>query len=138
MRRKKEGPTQSERMMSKLDEVLDCKSMKIIDDIYFKPEVEGGVKFHVRRGDFLRTKAISGINYGRLYDVPDEIMLRQRQMAKNEEIEATRDKTFDEFMEMFGEHIEGKVDPNTRVGGRPDTATAREKKESIAPSQKRD
>ena len=60
--------------------------------------------------------------------MPDEIMLRQRQMAKNEEIEATRDKTFDEFMEMFEDHIEGKVDANLRTQGRPDTATARENK----------
>ena len=49
-------------------------------------------------------------------------------MAKNEEIEATRDKTFDEFMEMFEDHIEGKVDANLRTQGRPDTATARENK----------
>ena len=40
--------------MTKLDEVLECKKMKIIDDIYYKPEVEGGIKFHVRRGNFLR------------------------------------------------------------------------------------
>lgn len=79
----------------------------------------------------MRPKAVHGINYGRLYDVPDEILIRAKQMAKNEEIEASRDKTFDEFMEMFEDHIEGLVDPNQRVGGRPDTATKRDEKATI-------
>ena len=47
-------------------------------------------------------------------------------MAVVEEKEAQRDRTFEEFLEMFKDHIEGKCDANERVGNRPGTADARE------------
>ena len=77
----------------------------------------------MRRGDFLRTEPLDELTYGRLYDVPDEVAIRQKEVQKNEEAEADRDKTFEEFMAMFQDHIENKVDPVTRVGGRPETPT---------------
>jgi hypothetical protein len=32
-----------------------------------------------------------------------------------------RDKTFEEFMSEFKDHLEGKVDPTERIGERPET-----------------
>jgi|TARA_B110000285_G_scaffold209047_1_gene249707 hypothetical protein len=32
-----------------------------------------------------------------------------------------RDQTLDEFFEKYGDHIDGKVDPQTRVANRPET-----------------
>lgn len=43
-------------------------------------------------------------------------------MSNTEEQEAARDRTYTEFVEMFKDHIEGKVDPRDRVGNRPETA----------------
>lgn len=71
----------------------------------------------------MRPEPIQDLPYGRLYDVPDESAIRLKQVQKNEEAEAKRDKTYDEFMAMFQDHIENKVDPSTRVGGRPETPT---------------
>ena len=42
-----------------------------------------------------------GLEYGRFYDVPDETTIRQEQMEKTEAYELSRDRTFEEFMEMF-------------------------------------
>lgn len=101
----------------------DSKEICTIRDVFFHQEIEKSVPFFVRRGDFLRTQPIHDLTYGRLYDVPDEAAIRMKEVQKNEEAEANRDKTFEEFMAMFQDHIENKVDPSTRVGGRPDTPT---------------
>lgn len=121
MRRKNHGDTQGEQIMKKFNQVFDTKDVSHIGDCFYQEEIEQGVKFHVRRSNFLRTKPTKGLSYGRLYDVPDEVVLRRREMARNEEIEAKRDKTFDEFMAMFEDHIEGKVDAAPRTVNRPST-----------------
>lgn len=36
--------------------------------------------------------------------------------------EAKRDRTYEEFEAMYGDHLAGLIDPQTRVGGRPETA----------------
>ena len=41
---------------------------------------------------------------------------------KAEQFEATRDRTYEEFEQLYGDHIAGKIDPNLRVAGRPITA----------------
>ena len=69
---------------------------------------------------------MKGLTFGRYYDIPDEFALRQAQIAVVEEKEAQRDRTYEEFLEMFKDHIEGKCDANERTGNRPDTAQAAE------------
>ena len=41
-------------------------------------------------------------------------------MEKHEEEEAKRDQTWEEFLAMYQQHIEKKVDPSTRTANRPD------------------
>ena len=72
----------------------------------------------------LKDKPMKGLKFGRYYDIPDEFALRQAQIAVVEEKEAQRDRTYDEFLEMFKDHIEGKCDAQERVGNRPGTAEA--------------
>ena len=70
-------------------------------------------------------------------------------MAKNEKAEAERDRTFEEFKEMYTDHIEGKIPAETRTKDRPVTAAAEgedgkpamrktgmSEKDSIVPSEK--
>lgn len=45
-------------------------------------------------------------------------------MKAEAEADAARDRTFEEFKEMYLDHIEGKVNADTRVGNRPDSADA--------------
>ena len=41
-------------------------------------------------------------------------------MQKNQEEEEKRDMTWEEFLQQYESHIEGKVDPTTRTGNRPE------------------
>ena len=100
--------------------------VNLIGDAFYKEELDAGLPFQLRRTDFLRDKPMKGLKFGRYYDIPDEFALRQAQMAVVEEKEAQRDRTFEEFLDLFKDHIEGKCDANERVGNRPGTAEAKE------------
>lgn len=54
-------------------------------------------------------------------NIPDEMLLRQIELKEAAMTESKRDRTFDEFFEMYGDHIQGKIDPSLRVGARPET-----------------
>lgn len=49
-------------------------------------------------------------------------------MEKEQEEEAKRDMTWEEFLQQYQDHIEGKVDPDTRTANRPETAMAPDEK----------
>ena len=70
----------------------------------------------------LRDKPIKGVKFARYDDIPDEFAIRSVEVEKIEKKESARDRTYEEFLSMFADHIEGKVDPNERVGNRPDSA----------------
>ena len=61
------------------------------------------------------------ININKTMNIPDEMLLRQMELKEAALVEAKRDTTFEEFEKMYAEHIEGKIDPNLRVGNRPET-----------------
>lgn len=56
--------------------------------------------------------------------VPDERLQRHLELKKEAEADAARDRTFEEFKEMYLDHIDGKIDAATRVANRPDSADA--------------
>ena len=62
------------------------------------------------------------LHVNRTLDVADEIHARNIEMEKNFAHENTRDRTFEEFIAQYEEHIEGQVDPALRTAGRPTTA----------------
>lgn len=73
---------------------------------------------------------MKGLDFARYHDIPDELIIRDKRIAVVEEKELKRDRTYEEFLEMFKDHIEGKVDANERVGNRPSTAEAQDARES--------
>jgi len=93
--------------------------VQLVDDSFFKEEVEEGHVFYVRRGNFMteyRTK-----------DILDEVEQSIKEQKTLDEAEAKRDMTYEEFLQKYAEHIEGKVDADDR--GRPFTAEGAESKE---------
>lgn len=126
MSRKLEGDTLGEEIFKNMKKTLNDNTFSVIDDAFYMEQIENGLKFQVRRMDLLREMPKKGLKFGRYYDIPDEIELREAQMALVEEKEMKRDRTFEEFLDMFKDHIEGKVDANERVGNRPSTAEAQE------------
>jgi len=62
------------------------------------------------------------LNYGRTYDIVDEELIRNIQMEKDQVEESKKDLTWEGFLEQYLDHIEKKIDPETRVGNRPETA----------------
>ena len=58
----------------------------------------------------------------RYKNVVDEIEERLKLQKIEEEKEAKRDMTYEEFLGKYLDHIEGKVDADARLGNRPMTA----------------
>ena len=108
----------------------------MIDDCFYEESVEKGVPFQVRRSNFLRDMPVKKkpekdeeekeeeivLNLNKTLTIPDDELKRQQEMEAAAIVEAKRDRTFEEFEEMYGDHILGKIDPELRVGGRPVTA----------------
>lgn len=58
----------------------------------------------------------------RFKNVVDEIEERLKLQKIEDEKEAKRDMTYEEFLGKYIDHIEGKVDADARLGNRPLTA----------------
>lgn len=56
------------------------------------------------------------------YSVTDEKLDRHLELKKESEDDAARDRTYEEFKEMYYEHIIGNIAPELRTKNRPDTA----------------
>lgn len=68
------------------------------------------------------TKESAVINCHKTLNIPDEMLSRQIELQNYAVEEAKRDRTYEEFEQMYGDHLNGLVDPATRVAGRPETA----------------
>jgi len=58
----------------------------------------------------------------RYKNVVDEVEEKLKLQKIEEEKEAKRDMTFNEFLDKYLDHIEGKIDADARLGNRPMTA----------------
>ena len=83
-------------------------------DAFFTVETDRGTHFHVRRADFMYDR--------RFKNVVDEVEERLKQQKVEDEKEAARDMTYEEFLTKYMDHIENKVDADQRHGNRPLTA----------------
>ena len=128
MRKKKDGDTLGEKIEKALNKISKKKVTELIDDAFYSVELQGGIPFQVKRTDTYRSKTKLKLNYGRTYDIIDEELVRNREMQKEAEEEAKRDQTWEEFLKMYQDHIEGKIDPDTRTANRPETAMAPDEK----------
>ena len=77
MRKKNVGDTLGEQIMKNLKEVNEDQVVNLIGDAFYKLELDTGLPFQLRRTDLLRDKPMKGLKFGRYYDIPDELALRQ-------------------------------------------------------------
>mmetsp|Transcript_1986 Transcript_1986/g.3492 ORF Transcript_1986/g.3492 Transcript_1986/m.3492 type:complete len:288 (+) Transcript_1986:10-873(+) len=135
MRKKKEGDSMGDKILKVLEKSKKKKVSNLIVDSFYEEVFEKGVPFQVRRTDLLRDMRVKRkvekedgeeqevlLNINKTMNSPDDQLERHQQMKKQQEIEANRDKTFDEFEKTYLDHIKGKVDPSTRTGNRPESA----------------
>ena len=102
MRKKKDGLTLGEQITKSLEKAKSKQAVSLIDDSFFKEEVEGATTFYVRRTNLLRED-------GRFLNIVDEQQVELKRQAEEEAKQAKRDQTFDEFKSKYDEHIEGKA-----------------------------
>lgn len=76
MRKKKEGDTLGEKIEKQMGKIAKKRVAQLIDDAFYQHEIERGVKFQVRRTNFYRMEPSAKLSYGRIYDVPDENLIR--------------------------------------------------------------
>jgi hypothetical protein len=77
--------------------------VSLIDDCFFKEELDRGMIFQVRRSNFLTGK--------RSLNIIDEIEEREKIQRAFEEAEAKRDMTYEEYLNKYQDMIEGKIQP---------------------------
>jgi hypothetical protein len=109
MRKKEKGLTLAEKIEKLIEKVKKKEVISHIDDAFFAEQNEGGVVFYCRRTDLQREP-------GRVLDVEDEEEVAQKAKVEKEAIEAGRDMGYDEFKEMFEDHIEGRAENNRAKG----------------------
>ena len=126
MRKKKEGDTLGVKITNHLERMKKKGVSQLIEDTFYSQDVEEGIPFYSRRTNLLRDMKVmkddTVINVNKTVNIPDEMLQRQVELKATAIEEAKRDRTYEEFEAMYGDHLAGLVDPQTRVGGRPETA----------------
>ena len=56
-----------------------------------------------------------------MVNVPDEVVLKDKEEDIKAKEESKRDRTFEEFQKTYLPHLEGKVDAAARTANRPET-----------------
>lgn len=84
MRKKKDGLTLGEQITKSLEKAKSKQAVSLIDDSFFKEEVEGATTFYVRRTNLLRED-------GRFLNIVDEQQVELKRQAEEEAKEAKRD-----------------------------------------------
>lgn len=118
--KERQEPTFAEVITKKILEEPPKNAVILIDDAFYHTEVDRSIPFYVRRTNMLRDTANKKFTARRTCNVPDlEFEKRQKEEAfiKAEE---KRDKTWEEFLAIYQDHIEKKVDPAIRTANRKD------------------
>ena len=55
------------------------------------------------------------INVNKTLNIPDELLERQINLKKEADESAKKDTSYEEFKNIYGDHLLGKVDPNLRT-----------------------
>ena len=117
------------KIQNHLERMKKKEVAQIIGDAFYTQEFEEGIPFYARRTNVLRDMKVQKkdgeatvINVNKTINIPDEMLQRQQELKMTANEEAKRDRTYEEFEAMYGDHLAGLIDPQSRVGGRPDTA----------------
>ena len=129
MRMKKVGETLGEKIENHLEKKKKQDVCRLVGDSFFDETLEAGIPFQVRRTNVLRdipafkkvkdSDEVLGLHMNKTMSVPDERLIKHLELKAEAEADAARDRTFEEFKDMYLDHIEGNVDPNLRLMNRP-------------------
>ena len=135
VRKERDGETLAAKVETELGDLKKKKVSQLMDDAFYQEIYEDGIPFRVRRTNILRDMKIPKkikkgaeeaedpyLHINKTLTVPDDVLQRRLELGEAAEKEAKRDRTYEEFAELYGDHLEGKVDPDLRVGNRPATA----------------
>ena len=109
--RKLAGQTLGEKILAEVGKKPKKNVTNLITDSFYHMEIEQGIPFYVRRTNVLRDAAFPKLTAKRVYNVPDSALEKEVADTKFKQQEEDRDQTWDEFLSLFGDHIEGKIDP---------------------------
>lgn len=130
MRKKKDGDTLGEKIENVLEKLKKKRVTNCIDDAFYQLKFENGIPFYVRGTNLLRDhptykKDAQGeqvkLNLNRTLNVVDEQLETEKALKTKQQAAAYADKTFDQFMDRYGCHFDGQIDPAIRIGDRPET-----------------
>jgi hypothetical protein len=71
MRKKKDGDTLGEKIEKQMTKIAKRKVAQLIDDSFYRVEIEHGHAVQVRRSDFYRSEPQTRLQFGRTFNVPD-------------------------------------------------------------------
>jgi hypothetical protein len=110
--------------------VKETDIISLIDDAFFKEEIDRGMIFQVRRSNFLKGK--------RTLNIIDEIEEKEKLQKAFEEAEAKRDMTYEEYLAKYINMIEGRVtkEDGTRSNHASRPVTGHEEAKSAAGSNR--
>lgn len=57
------------------------------------------------------SKGEEALNVNKTVNIPDEMMQREKELRETAQEESKRDRTFEEFEAMYGDHLNGLIDP---------------------------
>lgn len=90
-----------EKIHDHLKEIKSKDLITLIDDAFFSPELDRGVTFQVRRTNLFSDK--------RTKNIIDDLDEKEKMQKAQEEAEASKIMTYEEFTGKFGDMIEGKT-----------------------------
>jgi hypothetical protein len=131
MRKKHTGETLGEKIENHLEKKKKQDVSELVADSFYNEVWEQGIPFQVRLTNVLRDmpaykkskdKDAVQLNMNKTLTITDERLQRHLELKKEAEADSARDRTFEEFKEMYLDHVEGKVDASLRVANRPDSA----------------
>ena len=116
MRKKKEGDALGVKIINVLERLKKKDVAQLIGDSFYTQETEDGIPFYARRTNLLRDMKVSKgdatvINSNKTVNIPDEMLCRQVELKATAQEESKRDRTYEEFEQMYGDHLAGLVDP---------------------------
>ena len=74
---------------------------KLIDDSFFKTELDKGIPFHVRRTNLLRKEANKKFTAKRTHNVPDKELEERLKRKEKQAAEEKRDQTWGDFLKQY-------------------------------------
>lgn len=93
------GDTLSQKIFKQMDKLSKRDVQNIINDAFYNEEDDMGAPVFVRRTNYLRGEHQKPLKFGRVHNIPDEMLAQNLEMERVAEEEAKKDLTWDAFLE---------------------------------------